>query len=286
MARTDYHVPIPKNKRIKDLSKFVLILLILSSVFVFCACGNRAGNAGNTSSAAPAVAVTANGSPANEAVVEKTPKFPNLQAEILDKKNSSSDEPIGQYDFKNYTYPLPRGWQDKDAKDITLENGSRRTSEDQIGMSYVATKFGDVNGDGKAEAFVVLKIETAGSAIPQAVYVFSWKDGAPEIIWAFRTGDRTDGGLKNIYAENGQVVIELFGQDRFILGEVETMKITGDEEQLCCPEYFTRTRYKLNGRNFLAQGKRETRLIGDPDAPATENQGDIVNQKVPQKGKK
>jgi hypothetical protein len=123
----------------------------------------------------------------------------------------------------------------------------------RIGMSYVTTRFIDLTGDGKDEAVVILKVETAGSAIPQLVYVYEWKDGKPELIWNFRTGDRADGGLKDIRVENGVVVVELYGQDRFLLGETETSKITGDEEQLCCPLFFTRTNYKWNGRTFLLQ---------------------------------
>ena len=139
-------------------------------------------------------------------------------------------------------------------------------SEDKIGVSYVTTKFGDATGDGEDEAFVILKIETAGSAIPQAVYVFTLKDGEPELIWNFRTGDRADGGLKKVYTEDGDVVIELFGQDRYILGDVETMQITGDEPQICCPTHFTLTKYKWNGSNFRMQGKRKTYSMTEKDA--------------------
>ena len=64
-----------------------------------------------------------------------------------------------------------------------------------------------------------------------------------------------------------------------MLGEVETGKITGDEEQLCCPIYFTRTRYKWNGKNFLMQKKRLTYSVADLTAPPLENYGDIVNAK-------
>ncbi len=252
------------------------ICLLLNILLMFSACGKPVDEtAQNNANVLPTAAVNVNN---QAAPVQKTPQFPNLQTEILDRKNSASDAPVGKFDFKNYTYPLPRGWQDKDSKDITLENGSRRMSEDQIGMSYVTTKFGDVTGDGQDEAFVILKIVTAGAAIPQAVYVFTWKNDSPELIWTFRTGDRTDGGLKNLAAENGEVIVELYGQDRFILGEVETMKITGDEEQLCCPDFFTRTFYKWNGRNFLMQGKRKTYSISDPSLPPVENKGDLVNQ--------
>lgn len=187
-----------------------------------------------------------------------TPELPNLQSELLDEENKTTDSIIGKFDFKNYVYPLPRGWHDVDGKEATLKNGVRRMSEDKIGLSYAATKYGDVTGDGEDEAFVILKIETAGAAIPQIVYVFTLKTEEPELIWYFRTGDRAAGGLKELRSDNGELVIELFGQDRYILGEVETSKITGDEQQLCCPTFFTRTRYKWKGKNFQLQGKRET----------------------------
>ncbi|MCV4614916.1 hypothetical protein OFM04_33990, partial [Escherichia coli] len=71
---------------------------------------------------------------------------------------------------------------------------------------------------GAKEAVVILKIETGGSAIPQLVYIYKWKDEKPELLWNFRTGDRADGGLKSIRAENGELIVELFGRDRFLLG--------------------------------------------------------------------
>lgn len=207
------------------------------------------------------------------------------------------------FDFKNFTYELPRGWQNPDGTtDFTLTGGSiapvegtfRDDMSDEekaaarqsrrIGMSYVTAKYLDMTGDGEDEAAVVLKVETGGSAIPQIVYVFEWKDGKPELLWSFRTGDRADGGLKDIRVENGLVVIELYGQDRFILGQTETSKITGDEEQLCCPTHFTRSLYKWNGKDFVLSGKRLTYLTADPAAPPQENLGEKMN--APAKGKK
>lgn len=228
-----------------------------------------------------------------------TPEIPNLQSEILDDRNKSTDSPIATVDFKNYSYPLPRGWESPDSKEITLTNGriepvsvsvetNEKMSDEEraeikarrrIGMSFVTTKYVDLTNDGQDEAVVILKIETGGNAIPQVVYVFTWKNDGPELIWPFRTGDRADGGLKDIRGENGEVVVELFGQDRFLLGQVETGKVTGDEEQLCCPTFFTRSRYKWNGTAFLLKGKRLTFSITDPSAPPLENWGDKVNAK-------
>lgn len=226
---------------------------------------------------------------------EPSPAIPNLQSEILDDRGKTTASPLGTFDFKNYTYPLPRGWQHQDGDEVTLTDGSLKPkfedvaddmspeekaklkSERRIGMTYVTTKYLDADADGEEEAAVILKIETGGSAIPQLVYLFKWKDGKPELIWNFRTGDRADGGLKDLRAENGELVVELYGQDRFLLGQYETGKITGDEEQLCCPTHFTRSYYKWNGKNFLMQHKRLTYLVADLSARPLENYGDIVN---------
>src|SRR5687768_2095002 len=227
--------------------------------------------------------------------------FPDLQREILDDRYKTSSTPLGEFDFKNFTYPLPRGWQNPDGSDLTLVNGrvepvSKFIDEDmadeeklearatrRIGMSYVTTRFLDVTADGNEEAIVILKVETTGNAIPQLVYVYGWKDAQPELLWNFRTGDRADGGLKDLRTENGELVVELYGQDRFLLGETETGKITGDEEQLCCPTFFTRTFYKWNGRHFLMQRKRLTYSVGNPSTAPLENYGDVVNAKEKKK---
>jgi hypothetical protein len=215
--------------------------------------------------------------------------MPNLQSELLDDRYKTSISPLAAFDFKNFTYPLPRGWQNPDGTDLTLVDGKRlpvskfihEDMEDEekaearalrrIGMSYVTTRYLDVTGDGEDEAIIILKVETTGNAIPQLVYVYEWKDDAPQLIWNFRTGDRADGGLKDLRVENGEFVIELYGQDRFLLGETETGKITGDEEQLCCPIYFTRTAYKWNGKNFQLQKKRLTYSVVDKNQPPQEN---------------
>ncbi|MFZ1702122.1 MAG: hypothetical protein WBO10_07340 [Pyrinomonadaceae bacterium] len=231
------------------------------------------------------------------------PAVPDLQAELTDARNKTTTSHIGLFDFKNFSYELPRGWQNPDGTvEIKLTNGriapvekdvndkmadeekADAKTQRRIGMSYVTTKYLDLTTDGEDEAIVILKVETGGSAIPQLVYVFTWKDDKPEVIWPFRTGDRADGGLKDIRTENGEVVVELYGQDRFILGQTETGRITGDEEQLCCPIFFTRSTYKWNGNVFQMKGKRLTYSITDPSAPPLENYGDTVN--APAKSKK
>jgi len=209
--------------------------------------------------------------------IQETPEptIPPLQKEILDERSTKTDSPLGKFDFKNFTFPLPRGWQDIDSKEITLENGIRRMTEAKIGMSYVTTKYFDVTDDGEDEAFVILKVATGSITIPQIVYIFEWKEGKPELLWYFRTGDRADGGLKKLGVENGELVVELFGIDRYIFTQMETSKIVGDEQRLCCPTHFTRTRYKREGNGFVMQGDRLTYSLKDLDAEPVKNMNEI-----------
>lgn len=198
-------------------------------------------------------------------------KIPNLQAELLNGKNAVTESDIGEFDFENYSYPLPRGWQDADGKEIKLEKGKRRLTKEKIGMEYVTTKFFDVVGDDSDEAFVILQVGTGGSAIPQIVYIYEWNGNQPKLLWYFRTGDRADGGLKQIYSEEGNLVVELFGRDRYIFSQMETTKIVGDEQQLCCPTHFTKSSYKKNGNGFSLNGDRWTYSLKDKNAAPLKN---------------
>jgi hypothetical protein len=271
--------------------KEIALAMAIAFLLLASACQRSASTEPETVHAEPSVAAPA------EQSASSSP-FPNLQAELLDERHKETKSPLGSFDFKNFTYPLPRGWQNPDGSDLKLTDGkvvpvSKFIDEDmpddekmevratrRIGMSYVTTKYIDLTGDGEDEAIVILKVETTGNAIPQIVYAFEWQDGAPNLIWHFRTGDRADGGLKDIRTESGEVIVELYGQDRFVIGETETSKITGDEEQLCCPTYFTRTFYKWNDKYFQIQRKRLTYDVANTSIPPLENYGDIVNSKV------
>jgi hypothetical protein len=146
---------------------------------------------------------------------------------------------IRAVDFDNISYPHFPDYSDPNGrkkKYVTLEPG-------EGGPNFI--NYGDITGDGIEEAIVALGIDNHGSAIPYYVYVFAVENGKPKLIWDFETGDRADGGLRNVYADNAQLVIELFGKDRVIGGQLYR-----GEEGLCCPGSFTHTRYKWTGQRF------------------------------------
>lgn len=251
------------------IRKLIFGFFIIANLLFVSACTNQA----ETSQLPPHGTAIEN----KEEQKTEEPKIPNLQAELLNGENATCDLPIGDFNFKNFTYPLPRGWQDADSKEVTLDNGKRRVNitEGKIGMEYVTTKFFDVTGDEKDEAVVILRVLTGGGAIPQIVYIYEWNDETPELLWYFRTGDRADGGLKKIYAEEDKLVIELYGRDRYIFSQMETSKIVGDEQQLCCPSHWTKTRYKKEGSSFRLQGDRWTYSLKNEGSPPVKNMNEL-----------
>jgi len=152
--------------------------------------------------------------------------------------------PIRLVDFDNVSYPRFPDYSDPNGRAkrfVTLKPG-------EGGPNFI--NYGDVTGDGVEDAIVALGIDNHGSAIPDYVYIFTVENGKLKLIWDFETGDRADGGLRNVYADNGQLVIELFGKDRVIGGQLYQ-----GEEGLCCPSSFTRTRYKWKGKHFEQMSK-------------------------------
>jgi hypothetical protein len=157
---------------------------------------------------------------------------------------STADSPIRSIDFRNFTYPFTEGLIDpiNPKRTFTLKNGelpetrNKQGLVDEMGIYLGNVIYGDVTNDNQEDAIVTISILTGGSATPQIVYVFTLENNRPKQLWAFSTGDRADKGLRKVYAENGQLVIELNSP----------IDSKGD----CCPVFFTRSKYRWTGKNF------------------------------------
>jgi len=169
--------------------------------------------------------------------------------------------PIRAIDFANYSYSGSPIYSDRkkfDLKDGTYEGllipdckGS--TADCHEPVSLVAQTYGDVTGDGVEEAMVVLTESIRGSSIPYYIYVFGIEKERPKVLWAGATGDRAEGGLRKVYSENGELVIELYGNGARVNGDA----FAGDGNGACCPSSITRTRYRWKENRFVQQGKSE-----------------------------
>ncbi len=146
---------------------------------------------------------------------------------------------IRSIDFAHLTYPnYPDYSHDRKIR-VTLKSG-------QGSPAYL--DYGDVTGDGVEEAFAVLGIDIHGTAIPHYVYIYTLQNGQPKLLWDFETGDRADGGLRSIYSDQGDLVLELYGKGK-VLG-TNLYADDGSSAQTPYPYYFTQTRYTWDGSQF------------------------------------
>src|SRR5262245_53424758 len=168
---------------------------------------------------------------------------------------------IRAVDFRNFSYPETEGLHIPHSRkrSFKLKDGALPETRDKqgfvdgMGIDLSAVSYGDVTGDGKDEALQTMSIVTGGSALPDSVYIYTLKESKPRLLWAFDTGDRADGGLRRVKAENGRLLVELYGNGK-IPG-----KDFGAEDKTnrgaCCPMFFTRARYKWTGNAFRLASK-------------------------------
>src|SRR5215475_9440505 len=170
---------------------------------------------------------------------------------------------IRAVDFRNFSYPETEGLHIPHSRkrSFKLKDGAlpetrdKRGFIDEMGIYLSSVSYGDVTGDGKEEAIVVLSILTGGSAMPNCVYVYTWDQPRPKLLWAFDTGDRADGGLRRVKAENGRLLVELYGNRRILGKDLYAEDKTN--RGACCPTFFTRARYKWTGIGFRLASKPE-----------------------------
>jgi hypothetical protein len=159
-------------------------------------------------------------------------------------------------DFANFSYPWPADLlvRSDHNETFTLKNGELPPTRDEhgyinnMGVKLQSVNYGDVTGDAAEEAMLFMSIQTGGSAQPGIIFIYAWQHNHPVLLWSSPTGDRAEEGLRAMYAQDGQLVLEVNSPD--------------GSQGLCCPTQFTRTRYKWRGGEFQAV-KKETLAISD-----------------------
>ena len=183
---------------------------------------------------------------------------------VLLVARSSSARSIRDIDFRNFSYSkLPT--RKCSMAIVLLRDGKYEASERRVPRKIpskdcwsvvVGTiEYGDVTGDGKEEAMVVLYAERGGTESSNDVFVYTLKNGKPVVLWKFASGDRADGGLRKIHAEDSKVVVELAGKNKIIGGNLYADDGTSNGD--CCPTVFTRTKYQWVGGRFRRRGRIE-----------------------------
>lgn len=234
-----------------------LFLITLAAVVsVALACGNDARPPSANSSAPrednrdtrqeSAAAAAATPSPEPAAAPEPAP---------------TPDTPIRKIDFANFGYPFPD--EPRGGTQIRLRDGEQPPTEfsehgipQDVGYGLTDVTYGDLTGDGDEEAIVTLHEIHSGTGISSYVYIYAHRRRhRPVLLWSFRAGDRADGGLQKVAAENGELVVELMGRNKVI--GTNLYAHDGESQGACCPRSVTRTRYRWSRGRFRRTGEPE-----------------------------
>lgn len=161
------------------------------------------------------------------------------KTENLNRTNTQKSQ-YCSVDFKNFTYSLPS---ELGKGKFTLKNGElmpTRNSDghvDEMGYSLSSEYYDDLVGDKMKEAVITLSVTTGGSAQPYIIYVFDLSEKTPKLLWTFVSGDRAEGGLRNVYTDNNKLVIETY----------EPKGSNGD----CCPNSYKSVIFQWRDNTFV-----------------------------------
>ena len=170
---------------------------------------------------------------------------------------SSNMKLVRSIDFANHSYRIPerdpddvprfQRLQTKAGTPVSLVGGAYE-AKDLVGKDWVrvnlqSVTYGDVTGDGREEALVALRIHTAGTLGWGLLLVFEYARSEEALLDGFWTGDRANEGLHKAYAQNGQLVVEVYNPE----------DAAGD----CCPTRLSRIVLKWNAGKF-AEVQRNT----------------------------
>src|SRR5689334_8105642 len=97
-------------------------------------------------------------------------------------------------------WPNHLEWLSVAGTQIRLDHGRWSRDNDGprfAGLTFDSVDYGDLTGDGKDEAVVVLRYDSGGTQYHYYVYVFTSASGTVQLLVYFRSGDRAASGLQS-----------------------------------------------------------------------------------------
>jgi hypothetical protein len=160
---------------------------------------------------------------------------------------------VRRIDFQNFTY-------ESGGEEIRVKRGRGvyKTSGDadaSYSVERVKTVYGDLTGDGRDEAVVILYYTGGGTGAFSKGFLFAVRKGRMALLTTFEGGDRADGGIRDVAIKDGLLSVRR--------NEPERMKEI--PVGLCCPAYLITTKYKWDGKELVRFGEPQKVEVG-PDS--------------------
>lgn len=116
-------------------------------------------------------------------------------------------------------------------------------------VERVKAVYGDLTGDGRAEAAVILYYTSGGTGAFSKGFLFTVGKGRLMLLTTFAGGDRADGGIA---IKDGVLSVQ----------RNEPERMNNVPMGLCCPIYLITTKYKWDGRALVRFGEPQKVEVG------------------------
>lgn len=114
-----------------------------------------------------------------------------------------------------------------------------------------SVEFGDVDGDGKEEALMVVSTNLGGAGTSLDGYVFGIANGRPVLLGKVEGGDRGEGGIESLEVKNRSLVVRRF--------------VSSAADDVCCPSRVRVERWRwVDGRLVNTGSARFVRRARTP----------------------
>jgi hypothetical protein len=157
--------------------------------------------------------------------------------------SGSAVHDIHSIDFRNFDYPEIPG---ETNTHIRLVNGHRDIAFGKDGpidephnveAGLESVHYGYWGTDENEVAAVVLWVSGGGTGVWQEIFIYSNTNNKPSLLWSFEGGDRASGGVRAVYFERSNLVVEVYEEWQ------------GDP--LCCASHYTRRFFERSGKKTL-----------------------------------
>ena len=127
---------------------------------------------------------------------------------------------------------------------------------EDISFSLNNIEYADLTNDKEDEAIISISVEY-GAGSSGLFYIYTLENKKPKILWYVESGYGAEGELKKVYAENNSLIVELFGNNKFIENTGEFKFPDQKDIPKDLPTTFTKFHFKWNGEKFVVEGKPE-----------------------------
>lgn len=178
--------------------------------------------------------------------------------------NAQKNNDIRTVDFRNYTHKIGKdSVKFKDGLQVVScsKNAEGIASSDIWSLEKSAIKYGDLDGDGKDEAFMslVANICDGNMITNEAVLVYKIENGKVVKLPEFEYFEEPcETGKKCELSRSAGVSVSYDAAEKAIV--IDTAFST-DEDAICCPSFGRQTWFKWNGAKFVEMKKSEIEKV-------------------------